>query len=162
MADDEDAIKKAVEEWRRERTRQMKIDSRFSLPFHIRLPFATSLSFIVGMGLGVSHGSHLAGLRFRAENAHRLPTTPTGWYLYHKSKNYQRAYGGVIEGFRMGGRVSIWTAGFFGIEEMLDRYRGTKDFLNTVLASLSMAGAFSAWSKSPYEVTLHGYHANSN
>jgi len=62
----------------------------------------------------------------------------------------------------MGGRVSIWTAGFFGIEEMLDRYRGTKDFLNTVLASLSMAGAFSAWSKSPYEVTLHGYHANSN
>jgi len=154
MADDEEARTKAFEDWRQEKTRQMKIDSRFSLPFHVRLPFATSISFIVGMGLGVSHGSQLAGLRFRAENAHRLPSTPTGWYLYHKSKNYQRAYGGVVEGFKMGGKVGIWTAGFFGIEEMFDRYRGTKDFLNTVLASLSVAGAFSAWSKSPADMTI--------
>jgi hypothetical protein len=134
-------------QWRAEQFRQMKVNSRFSLPFHSRLPLATTMSFLVGMGLGVSHGSRETGLRFRAENAHRLPSTPTGWYLYHKSKNYQMAYGGIMEGLKMGAKVSIWTAGFFSIEEMFDRYRGTKDFINTVIASLSVAGAFSVWSK---------------
>ena len=128
--------------------RRLKINSRFSLPFGVRLPIATTLSFVVGMGLGVSHGSQVAGLRFRAENAHRLPTTPTGWYLYHKSKNYQMAFGGVKEGFKMGAKVSVWTFGFFYIEDMFDRYRGTKDFINTVIASLSVAGVFSMWSMS--------------
>jgi len=137
---------KLTPQQREEKIRQLKIDSRFSLPFGIRLPLATSLSFLVGMGLGISHGSQVTGLRFRAENAHRLPTTPTGWYLYHKSKNYQMAFGGVIEGLKMGTKVSIWTAGFFSIENMFDEYRGTKDFLNTLLASLSVAGAFSVWS----------------
>jgi hypothetical protein len=117
-----------------------------SLPFGMRLPLAATLSFVSGMALGISHGSQTGGLRFRAENAHRLPTMPTGWYLYHKSKNYHMALGGVKEGMKMGAKVSFWTAGFFGIEEMFDRYRGTKDFVNTVIASLSIAGGFSLWS----------------
>ncbi|KIM97884.1 hypothetical protein OIDMADRAFT_129065 [Oidiodendron maius Zn] len=132
-----------------EQIRKLKINSRFSLPFGVRLPIATSFSFLVGMGLGVSHGSQVAGLRFRAENAHRLPTSPTGWYLYHKSKNYQMAFGGVKEGLKMGTKVSFWTIGFFYIEDMFDRYRGTKDFINTVIASLSVAGAFSMWNRFP-------------
>jgi hypothetical protein len=136
----------AYSQRRAEQFQQMKVNSRFSLPFHSRLPLATTMSFLVGMGLGISHGSRETGLRFRAENAHRLPSTPTGWYLYHKSKNYRIAYGGVMEGLKMGAKVSIWTASFFSIEEMFDRYRGTKDFLNTVIASLSVAGAFSVWS----------------
>jgi hypothetical protein len=146
MAEDEEAEKKARALWREEQIRQLRIDSRFSLPFGMRLPLATSLSFLVGMGLGLSHGSQTAGLRFRAENAHRLPSTPTGWYLYHKSKNYHMAFGGVKEGMKMGAKVSFWTAGFFSIEEMFDRYRGTKDFINTVTASLTVAGGFSFWS----------------
>lgn len=145
----EDPEKEAYLQWKADQFRQMKINSRFSLPFHSRLPLATTMSFLIGMGLGVSHGARETGLRFRAENAHRLPSTPTGWYLYHKSKNYQMAYGGVIEGLKMGAKVSIWTAGFFGIEEMFDRYRGTKDFINTVIASLSVAGAFSLWNRFP-------------
>jgi len=143
--DDEEMTEKIVLERLRE---EKRLNSR-SLPFAQRLPLATTLSFLVGMGLGISHGSQSTGLRFRAENAHRLPSTPTGWYLYHKSKNYQMAFGGVMEGFRMGARVSIWTAGFFGIEEMFDRYRGKKDFINTVIASLSIAGAFSVWNRFP-------------
>ena len=131
---------------REEEIHHLKINSRFSLPFGVRLPIATSLSFFVGTGLGVSHGSQVAGLRFRAENSHRLPTSPTGWYLYHKSKNYHMAFGGVKEGIKMGAKVSFWTIGFFYIEDMFDRYRGTKDFINTVIASLSVAGAFSMWS----------------
>jgi len=131
-----------------------------SLPFGMRLPLATTLSFVSGMALGISHGSQTAGLRFRAENAHRLPTTPTGWYLYHKSKNYHMALGGVKEGMKMGAKVSFWTAGFFSIEEMFDRYRGTKDFVNTVIASLSIAGGFSLWSmhRSPSLPIQTNYH----
>jgi hypothetical protein len=146
MTDIEDEEARKLMEWRRERMRQLRQDSRFSLPYTERLIAATTLSFITGIALGVSHGSQTAGLRFRAENAHRLPSTPTGWYLYHKSKNYVMALGGVKEGLRMGAKVSFWTAGFFSIEEMFDRYRGTKDFLNTVIASLSVAGGFSLWS----------------
>ncbi|KAH6711285.1 hypothetical protein DL95DRAFT_388844 [Leptodontidium sp. 2 PMI_412] len=145
--EEEEAKKRA--EWRAEQIRQLRIDSRFSFPFGMRLPIATSISFVSGLVLGMSHGSQMAGFRFRAENAHRLPSTPTGWYLYHKSKNYNMALGGVKEGLKMGAKVSFWTAGFFSIEEMFDRYRGTKDFLNTVIASLSIAGGFSLWNRFP-------------
>lgn len=146
MTDIENEEARKLKEWRRERMRLLRQNSRFSLPYAERLIAATTLSFLTGIALGVSHGSQTAGLRFRAENAHRLPSTPTGWYLYHKSKNYVMALGGVKEGLRMGAKVSFWTAGFFSIEEMFDRYRGTKDFVNTVIASLSVAGGFSLWS----------------
>lgn len=133
-------------EKRKERIRLLKLNSRLGIPFPVRLPFVTSVSFMSGMALGLSHGSQAAGFRFRAENAHRLPDNPTGWYLYHKSKNYQMALGGVKEGFKMGAKISFWVTGFFSIEEMFDRYRGTKDFFNTVIASLSVAGGFSVYS----------------
>lgn len=129
-----------------EAMRILRLDSRLSIPFGLRLPVATSMSFLSGLALGISHGSQAAGYRFRAENAHRLPQSPTGWYLYHKSKNYKMALGGVKEGFKMGAKLSFWVAGFFSIEEMFDRYRGTKDFINTILASLSVSGGFSLYS----------------
>ncbi|KFZ15078.1 hypothetical protein V501_02886, partial [Pseudogymnoascus sp. VKM F-4519 (FW-2642)] len=73
-------------------------DARLSLPPSQRLLLGTSTAFLVGLTLGGSHGFGLAGLRFRAENAHRLPKEPTGWYLYHKSKNYKMMLEGVKEG----------------------------------------------------------------
>ncbi|KAH6669553.1 hypothetical protein B0J14DRAFT_487581 [Halenospora varia] len=135
--------------WREEQIRQLKIDSRIGLPYGMRLPLTTGIAFLAGASLGVAHGSQTTGLRFRAEHAHRLPTTPTGWYLYHKSKNYHMAMGGVKEGMKMGAKIGFWTAGFFSIEDMFDRYRGTKDFVNTILASLSVAGVFSLWNRFP-------------
>ncbi|TVY56994.1 hypothetical protein LCER1_G003327 [Lachnellula cervina] len=134
---------------RTERARKAKAEARLSIPYSVRLLLATSLSFMAGGGLGVSHGAQQAGLRFRAENAHRLPNSQAGWYFYHKSKNYNMALGGVKEGLKMGARISFWTAGFFAIEELFDRYRRTKDFLNTVLASLVVSGSFSLWNRFP-------------
>ena len=119
---------------------------RLSIPFGIRFPAATTVAFITGLTLGLSHGSKTAGLRFRAENSHRFPTSSTGWYLYHKSKNYHMMLGGVKEGLKMGSKVAFWGGGFFVVEEAIDRLRGTKDFLSTVVASLSISGGFSAWS----------------
>ncbi|CAK7234667.1 hypothetical protein SCUCBS95973_009013 [Sporothrix curviconia] len=123
--------------------------SRLSLPDVVRIPLATAASFTVGMGLGVAHGSTMAGMRFRAEHAHKLPTTTAGWYLYHKSKNYHVAYGGIREGLRMGARVSVWTTAMFGIETLFDQYRGTQDLANTVVACVTVAGAFSLWNRFP-------------
>lgn len=122
--------------------------SRLSLPDIVRIPLAAMASFTVGMGLGIAHGSTMAGMRFRAEHAHKLPTSTTGWYLYHKSKNYNVAVGGIREGLRMGAKVSVWTTAMFGIETLFDHYRGTKDVANTVVACVTVAGGFSLWSKS--------------
>jgi hypothetical protein len=99
-------------------------NDRLSIAFNYRLPLTTLLASFAGFGLGLTHGGQLSGLRFRAENAHRLPTSQVGWYLYHKSKNYNIMLGGIKEGFRMGARLSFWTAIFFVFEEAVDRFRG--------------------------------------
>lgn len=121
--------------------------ARLSIPAPIRLPMASGMAFLVGLGLGTTKGSKMAGLRFRAEHAHKLPTTTTGWFLYHKSKNYHVAYGGLREGLRMGAKVCFWTTTMFSIEHMFDISRGQKDFLNTVLACVTVAGGFSLWNR---------------
>lgn len=121
--------------------------ARLSLPTPQRLLLGTSTAFLVGLTLGGTHGFGTAGLRFRAENAHRLPKDPTGWYFYHKSKNYRMMLDGVREGVRMGGRVAVWTLVFLGTEEVWDNVRGRRDVGNTVIASATVAGGFSLWSK---------------
>ncbi|TGO87455.1 hypothetical protein BPOR_0225g00140 [Botrytis porri] len=145
----EDLLEAQMKAWRKAHHEALVLDSRMSIPYGARLPLCTSISFLCGMALGISHGSQAASLRFRAENAHRLPTSPTGWYLYHKSKNYNTGLGGVKEGLRMGGRIAFWTAGLLAIEDMCDRWRGKKDVVNTVVASLSVAGGFSLWNRFP-------------
>lgn len=139
-------------------------DARLSLPFPLRLPIGITMASFTGLVLGLAHGSQEAGFRFRAENAHRLPSTQTGWYLYHKSKNYHRMLGGIKEGVKMAGRLSGWTILFVGMEEAIDRARiamtrlrrgdevvthVSRDFMSTALAGLATAGAFSAWNRFP-------------
>ena len=122
--------------------------SRLSIPFQFRIPITTFGGSVGGFLLGISHGSQSTGLRFRAENAHRLPSSPTGWYLYHKSKNYHMALGGVKEGLKMGAKVGFWVGTFFTIEEAVDGFTGKRDFRSTTAAGLTVAGCFSAWSQS--------------
>ncbi|KAJ4286629.1 hypothetical protein N0V88_007918 [Collariella sp. IMI 366227] len=126
---------------------EMWKNARLSLPSFIRIPLASTMSFMAGFTLGSARGGKSAGLQFRAEHAHKLPTSTTGWYLYHKSKNYQVAYSGVREGLKMGCKVSIWTTAMVGIELMFDSYRQTSDFLNTVTSCVTVAGAFSLWNR---------------
>ncbi|KAI0006602.1 hypothetical protein F4779DRAFT_620433 [Xylariaceae sp. FL0662B] len=129
----------------REEYSQLWNESRLSIPPFVRIPAAALTAFGFGMTLGLAQGSKMAGLRFRAEHAHRLPTTTTGWYLYHKSKNYHLAYGGLKEGFKVGAKLSVLSTVMFCTENLFDVYRGTKDFINTVMASLAVAGGFSLW-----------------
>jgi hypothetical protein len=142
---------------------------RLSIPFALRLPALIAVGATTGSLLGLIHGANETGLRFRAENAHRLPVTQTGWYLYHKSKNYVAMLGGIKEGVRMAGKQACWVGVFVASEEGVDRARGavsriwsgmreddhgevegaSKDFVSTVFAGLGTAGLFSAWNRFP-------------
>ncbi|CAI6334699.1 unnamed protein product [Periconia digitata] len=150
---------------------------RLSLSFDRRLLLASFSSFSCGAILGYTTTSRLAALRFRAENAHRLPNTQPGWYLYHKSKNYYKLTKGIPAGIRAGAKLSLWTGIFFIIEESLDVFRGTwragrtfsemegvselevkrmdeeiqcsRDFVSSAVAGMVTGGLWSAVNKFP-------------
>lgn len=124
------------------------LNARLSIPFPVRLPLSVGVGLLSGFVLGTSKGGSEASYRYRAENAHRLPTTQTGWYLYHKSKNYHSIVGGVKEGLLMGGRLSAWAALFVSSEEVIDQLRGEgddrqRDTASTVCAAMTTAGLYS-------------------
>ncbi len=123
-------------------------DDRLSARFTNRCVLGSAAAFLGGLGLGIAHGSKTAALRFRAENSHRFPTTQTGWYQYHKTKNYVCMLAGVKDGFKLGLRLPIWAACFFYVEEAVDDWRDTRDFFSTVVASLTVSGLFSIKSES--------------
>lgn len=138
---------------------------RLDQPFYRRMTLAATGAGIVGLFLGVSKGAQTSALRFRAENSHRLPTSERGWYLYHKSKNYNVAMASVKEGSRMAGKLIAWTGLFFTVEDVVDRarvrrayierdeeqlgarMRRKKDLLSTVTAGMATSAIFSAWSR---------------
>ncbi|KAF1846312.1 uncharacterized protein K460DRAFT_282034 [Cucurbitaria berberidis CBS 394.84] len=150
---------------------------RLGMPFDRRLLLTTALSFFSGFTLGSIDAGHMASLRFRAENAHRLPISQPGWYLYHKSKNYYKWQQGVFEGLRKGGYIAAWSSVFFVVEESLDVFRGTwragrtmaemegvdeldikridrgvgssRDFWSSAMAGMVTGGLWSAWHQFP-------------
>ncbi|KAF2755142.1 hypothetical protein EJ05DRAFT_123929 [Pseudovirgaria hyperparasitica] len=115
---------------------------RLSIPFETRIILGTCVSFGTGASLGLLDGSHMAGLVFRAENAHRLPTTHTGWYFYHKSKNYAMMMGGLKAGVRGGVLVGAFGGAFMLLEEAGDWIRGTRDFANSAFAGTVIATGY--------------------
>ncbi|KND91037.1 hypothetical protein TOPH_04399 [Tolypocladium ophioglossoides CBS 100239] len=118
---------------------------RLSISTPSRLVLGSVSSGIVGLTLGAMQGGQMAQLRFRAEHAHKMPDTTTGWYFYYKSKNYHAMQGGIREGFRMGAKTAFWSFVALGLESTVDRYRGSSDMFSTTVATLSVAGAFSLW-----------------
>ena len=104
--------------------------------------------FVAGGFLGLTHGGLMARLRFRAENAHRLPTTTRGWYFYHKTKNYHVLLAGIKAGFRTGGRVGFWTGSFGALVSAVERLRGgNADFVSPTVAGATSGVLFGLFSK---------------
>ncbi|RKK98207.1 hypothetical protein BFJ71_g6925 [Fusarium oxysporum] len=118
---------------------------RLSIATPMRLMLGTISSAVVGFSLGATQGGQMAQLRFRAEHTHKMPDTTTGWYFYHKSKNYHAMQGGIREGFRMGLKTGFWSFLALSLESTVDRYRGASDMFSTTIATLTVAGAFSLW-----------------
>jgi len=127
--------------------RQRNQDERLRMNWKLRIALASIGGIGTGFFLGTINGTNMAGLRFRAENAHRLPTSQKGWYLYHKSKNYNAMLGGITEGVKLGTKMAIASGGFIFLEYAVDEMRGTKDAGSTIVAGLASAGIFSAWSE---------------
>jgi hypothetical protein len=147
------------------------------MTFDKRMLLAGFSSFTCGFALGSTHAGRLASLRFRAENAHRLPISQPGWYLYHKSKNYYKSKYAITEGVRKGVWLATWASIFFVIEESLDVFRGTwragrtleemegideldlptidrgvdksRDCLSSAMAGMVTGGIWSAWNRFP-------------
>ena len=90
----------------------------------------------------------MAAYRFRAENAHRFPTSSKGWYQYHRNKNYAVIVGGVMEGVKVGLKLGTAALAFCLFEETVDHVRNDRrDFLSTVTAGLSLSGIYSMLGK---------------
>lgn len=129
---------------------------RLGLRPEFRATFVLVSTFLTGFMLGAQQGSNTAANRYRAENAHRMPVSKNGWYLYRRSKGYHAFVGGVTQGVKYGGVLSLWTGGFLLIEDGLDRARGRifanhegeiatgqKDFVSTVSSAVAVAGIYS-------------------
>ncbi|KAF4124841.1 hypothetical protein GMORB2_3680 [Geosmithia morbida] len=125
------------------------VHSRLSMNTSGRITLGSAMAAAVGLSLGATQGGQTAQLRFRAEHAHKMPDSTTGWYLYHKTKNYHTMYGGVREGVRMGIRTGFWSFLALSLESTVDRCRGASDMFSTIIASLTVAGAFSLWHRFP-------------
>ena len=126
--------------------RRDRTQDRLHAPLSARLWANTFLGSACGGVLGFVRGARQARLQFRAENAHRMPTTTAGWYLYHKSKNNFTALLGMKQGFRIGFRIVRWSCLVTAIEDVLDGQRGI-DMANTVMACVTAGGCFSLWSE---------------
>ena len=133
-------------------------NERLSMPPSIRGPVMAATTFTYGFSMGVTIGGRKAADRYRAMNAHRLPSTQAGWYLYHRSKSYHTTLGGVKEGARFGSILSVWALMFMMAEEGLDQARGRlfargdedfalgqRDAISTVVAALTTTGLYSRW-----------------
>ncbi|KAK7553291.1 hypothetical protein IWX50DRAFT_618726 [Phyllosticta citricarpa] len=156
---DNDAVIVETEQGPMDALRLPPLNSRLAMSYEARLVTIGSISAMTGFFLGLSQGITTHGLRFRAENAHRLPNDPAGWFLYHKRKNYVALLGGIREGLRAGFRTGFWAGGFLMCEQAVDRLRGLGgqdykeqprgDFGSTVVAGLGTAGAWSLWNRLP-------------
>lgn len=133
-------------------------NERVSMLPSIRWPIILCVVFAYGFSEGAARGGRIAADRYRAMNAHRLPATQAGWYLYHRSKSYHTALGGMTGGVKQGGIGCFWTMVYLLAEEGLDQARGRlfarkdedmrpgqRDFVNTTTAVLTTAGLYSRW-----------------
>lgn len=133
-------------------------DERLSLPLVSRLIVYSSVSSLLCFTLGSILGAKKSGLRFLAENAHRLPRTIEGWYFYHKTKNYHVMLGGIKMGLKYAFRTSFWVTTYICIEAAIDRIRGCIDAANTMFASLFSGLMFCYFNKLSYTTTLRIFY----
>lgn len=121
---------------------------RLGLHVRQRVHYTALAAFLSGITIGVPHGAKKASYLFRAENAHRVPNSPSGWFQYHKWKNYAIGSRGLADGLKMGSGLALGAIAFSLFEETVDYARNDRrDFLSTVTAGLSFSGIYSLLSE---------------
>jgi hypothetical protein len=124
---------------------------RLSLATPERITLAMLINACTAFASGCHQGARTSGLRFLAENSHRMPKSQKGWYIYHRYKKNKMMIGGLQAGVKRTLQWSIWPGVFLGTEAMLDDLRGgtSKDFFSTTVAGVVTGGIYSLLSKSP-------------
>ncbi|CAG8489072.1 13235_t:CDS:2, partial [Acaulospora colombiana] len=136
-----------------------------SPPYRFRANLSPLDRFIaiaaVSSGWGLLFGSYTggktAGLQHLAENAHKLPRTKSGWYHYHKHKNFRMIIGGLKSGIHLAGKTSLLCLCFSGTEAILDELRKENDIWNSCVAGLLSAGIISSFYRLPRQSAKYAY-----
>ncbi|CCH47047.1 hypothetical protein BN7_6656 [Wickerhamomyces ciferrii] len=119
------------------------------------IPRLTAFGFVSGI-TGFINGARTeyknTGLRFLAENSHRLPKTKGNWYFYYKRRNYVCLTESIRGGLRNAFKYSSMIVGLFSIEAGLDKIRGKIDMLNTMGATIGSGYVYAKY----YKLSSHG------
>ncbi|KAG9284693.1 hypothetical protein G9A89_002924 [Geosiphon pyriformis] len=124
---------------------------RYGLSPKDRISATTIVGLFYGFLYGSYEGGKRTGFQYLAENAHKLPTTRSGWYFYHKRKNHKVILGGMKHGVRYSVKTGSLCFLFVGIEAGWDSVRGEADFANTLISGLSTALIFSSIYRLPMQ-----------
>jgi hypothetical protein len=118
---------------------------RLSMSAAERVVLGTVASSAICFTAGMFQEWPSAALRFRAENAHRMPRSEKGWYFYHRHKTNYAAFHAMKTGFRSAATYGPATGIILYTEHIADVVRGgqSKDFLSTVGAALTVTGCYS-------------------
>jgi hypothetical protein len=107
----------------------------------------TAISALTGFTIGSLIRGRQTGLRFTAENWHRKPSTKRGWYLYHRNKNYNIAWGAFKGGFGHAVKFGGFLGAFFAGDICLDILRRRTDWWHGLAAGTVAGILFSIGSK---------------
>jgi hypothetical protein len=126
-------------------------NERLSLQPSNRVTLGIFSGLLVGMGAGFIRGFRVAELRFRAENAHRMPKSEKGWFFYHRSKTHYSVLAGMKMSAKTGVVFSLMSGMFLTLEDQFDNIRGgqSKDCISTIMAGTITGGLYSLASTLP-------------
>jgi hypothetical protein len=143
--EDDVAIPKKLEYLRRD------TNERLSMRPADRISLGIVSGLLAGMCVGFMRGYQMADLRFRAENAHRMPKSEKGWFFYHRSKTHYSVLAGMKLSAKTGSVFALMSGMFLILEDQLDNIRGgqSKDCISTTIAGTMAGGLYSLASMLP-------------
>ncbi|KAH3669504.1 hypothetical protein OGAPHI_001625 [Ogataea philodendri] len=121
-----------------------KVDrDRLGIPSETRLPLLAGYATLLGAVPGLVAGYRHAGMNFIAMNSHRLPRDQEEKTAFGRYRTSHAVKSAVWEGVRSAVRFGLVSSAFFGLEDLFDRLRRKKDFLNSTVSG-AVTGLFSA------------------
>ena len=122
----------------------------------------TSLCTISGLVLGTVQGTRLASLQYTAEQSHKRPSSKTGWFLYHRRKNYFAFLKGIrMHGLPMGARFGSVCGLLFAGDVLLDMYRHRISVWHSMVSGCGTALIFSVVQRLPVTMAVKAVGAGS-
>lgn len=125
-------------------THRPSLFRRINMEPNQRLYIVPLSGFLSGAVAGAYIGGRHAGWQYLAERAHNLPTTVSGWYYYHKWKNYKILFGAFRKGLAYGSKIGSFTALYQVVEAGCDRYLFDRTCMLSSLVSGLVTSATSA------------------